>query len=324
MAKRSTEKPAQAIITAVLPELVPTQADGITLIDFFNGLVRFSQEAMALELRAKATLDAARALTVPTSKDEDEAIQTFIRRAAADEKQVDGHWVITKIVSAFHKRMTGARGRALTPLAEAKDIAQRLHNRYADAERRRVEEEAAANRKREEEAAAEARRKELEQLEAAALKAESSSPDLSERERAFVDAIVDGFEQATAATMAKYRNPHAQATRLMATPKIQKAIAAARAAKELRQQQEALAEKPLEVAETAPVESQIGAAGSDRTRYGAEVFDLAKWREGIRSGAIPIDTAVPHEPTLNDYGRKLREQIDRWPGVRHTKKTRTV
>lgn len=338
MAKRQVVDKAapaakQQAVVATLPEMVPTQQDGIRILDFFNGLVQFSQRAMALELRAKATLAEARALTAPTSKDEDEQIQIFIRRAAADEKEVDGHWTVTKIISAFHKRLTTARARATGPLEDAKNIAQKLHNNYAESERRRVEAEAAAERRRLEEEAANLRRKELEDLEASAIRREQDSPDISEREQRFVDLVVDALERdepiveadlaVRAARGAGYKDGR-HGLKLIVDKKIKAAVRMKREALALRRQQQAIAEKPLDVREVEVVEAQVGDAGSDRTKWGAEVFDIEKWRAGLKAGTIPLDTAIPSGPKMNEYGRALHENIDRWPGCRHTKNTRTV
>lgn len=332
MAKKAAgapTKPADEVkgVIATLPEMVPTQQDGIVLLDWFNGLIKWSQRVYALEQRAKQTALEAQALTEPKSKEEDEALQLFIRRASADTKEVESAWDITAVVSRFHKRLTGARSRTTNLLDTAKARAQRLHNDWNAAEKRRVDEENARRRREAEELARKTADDEAKKLEDAALERESAMEDLSDRERVFVERfansliVEEGAAAIEAAKVAGFKDGR-HGLALLQRPKIADAIKAAREAAALRVQAIQSRLQPLNV----QVEEEVAqvADKGDRTTWSADVFDVDAWRQGIKDGSIPLDTAVPHGPTMNNYARSLRENLNRWPGCRAVSKTTTV
>lgn len=321
-ANTSTADTKQTVL-ATLPEMVPTQQDGVALLDFFHGVAAFFNKAHGLEQRAKQTLLDARMLTPPQSAEDDEQIQLFIKRATADAKEVEGHWEVTAIISRFHKRLTGARSRATSPISEAKDIAQRLHNRYVDEARRKAAEEQERLRREMEQQAAAAKQRELDALEARALEVEAGSADLSEREQQFVYHFVGSRNPIESARRAGFKNPESRALKLLQSQKIIDAIHAREASHSIREQAKALEQAPT-VIDVPEVKAEVGTLGSDRTTHTAEVVDLEAWRAGILAGTIPIDTAIPSQPKLNEYARSLRTQINRFPGVRYKATTRTV
>lgn len=321
-------------------QLVRSESD--KLRTFFGGLTAFFKTATAIEKTAKEQLDRARQLKPPTDSASDEKIQLFIRESKDQIGVAETHWngpasslhALHRLITAARGRVTGkdSKGNPTGMLDQAAGIAQRLHNRYVEDEQRRVrEEQDRLNREAEERARVE-RERELARLEEDALKHEAAMPDLSERERLFVDYYTGPYQNASrAAQQAGFQNPDAQAARLLKTSKIVRAIEAKRKANTLRDQVAATRKMPLQV-ETERVQPNISRAAGvhDRTTHGAEVFDeqallvaaldpMTRTRLGI-----PADIVTINRSKVNEYGGSLKELIDKWPGVRHTKKTTTV
>lgn len=311
------------------PDLAVVETDGSVIAKFIEGIVHFFREARELEVKAVTTLSKARALKAPKSADDDSNIQTFIKQANADRKTVDAHWSICQTFSQVHRRLTSARARATDPLEEAARIAQRLHNDYAEEQRRIAAREQERLRQEAEEKARQDREREAQQLEAAALEREQASAELSEREQHFVRLVADNNQPpALAAFNAGFKNQEKAAARLMATPKIIDAIKATRDAIAIRQQAAATREKPLDV-RVETVKPAVGKAigGSfDRTTHSAEVLDQDAFIAAVISGkhGIPWDVLTVNQPKLNEYARSLQERINLWPGIRHNRNTKTV
>jgi hypothetical protein len=324
MAKR-TSKTAEIVETQTLsPEASLAVNEGGLITGFLSGLKGFLQgRALELEQRANLNLAAARAMKPPTNKHEDDAVQNFVRGAKFDLKQVTDEWEITSLVHRFQRRLVAHRQRAEEPNKEAIALATRLHTTYEEqALRKAREEEDRINRERER-AAREARERELEELDAKAVAAEASSPDLSDREQLFVSHYIRTGNAIDAARAAGYRDPAAQAQRLSGSEKVQKAVQAKRDAEVLRQQATAKREAPIEV-ERAEVKADVVTKGQ-RVTWSAELVDARLLVEAVLGGrhGIPADVLTVDTAKLNEYARSLQTAIDRWPGVR-AKKTTTI
>lgn len=328
MAKKAAAIKSKAITPEVIvdsQELQVTTTEGGLIESFVRGLSGFFTRATALETRAKQLLEEAKSWKQPTDGASDKALVEKVRTITAAKREIEDHWQITATVSRFHRRLTAARDRGVDVLEEASQLGTRLHNAYAEAERRRAREEEDRQRREAEERAKLDRERELARLEAAALEAEASSPDLSDREARFVDYYTGPYsEPARAAQHAGYKNPDQAAAKLLSQDKILQAIAAKRDALRLREQATAKRTAPVEV-ESVRVQADV--AKGDTSRWSGEVIDagaflaavldpLARTRLGIPADVVTIDTVK-----LNEYARALHEQLDRWPGVRAKKTT---
>lgn len=330
--KQAAAKPAasETLIGEVLgasPDELQTNEHGSAIREFLRGAAGFFTTARTMEQSAQATLVKARTLVLPTNGDEDAAIQIFIKRANTDRKAIEEHWSITSTISKFHKMLVAGRTRGTDPLEQAATIAQQLHNRYAEDERRRAAAEQDRLRREAEERAKAERDRELAEAERKALEAEASSPALSTREETFVLQVVAGRDPITAARIAGYKDPSTQGPRLMTYSKVLDAIAAKRQAAEVRQQAEAIRNQPLNI-EPEKVRPDIrrGGGAIDRTTHSGEVIDEAAFIAAVIAGkhGIPWDVLTVNETKLNEYARSLQERLNLWPGVRHNKKTKTI
>lgn len=347
MAKRQTAAPPPVpdveVLDPVSPEqqLVTTEGGKLRTFLSLGEITRFFKRAGEIERAAKERLDIARQLKPPTDAPSDEKIQLFIKAVKDDITIAEEHWGIAAVLHHLHRAITAARSRTTGKdskgnptgmLDQAAGLAQALHNRYVEDERRRAQEEQARLNREAEQRAQEQRERELAELEAAALKAEAASPELSERERLFVDYFTGPYQNASrAAQQAGFKDPDTQSARLLKSPKVVKAIEAKRAANTIRTQAAAKREMPVQY-ETTTVQPNISrAAGAhDRTTHGAEVTDeqallVAALDPMMRTRlGIPADIVMINRSKVNEYGSSLKELIEKWPGVRHTKKTTTV
>jgi phage terminase small subunit len=307
------------------PEVQLVKREGTEILSFVGRLTAFLTTARELETRAVATLTIARDLVTPKTQEQDAAVKDFVRIANADRKQVEDHWGITAVFSRFHKRLTAARARATDPLEEAVRIGTEKHTDFVRAEQRRVQEEADRKQREEELRAKKQRDDEIAKIEADALALEEASVGLSGREQRFVDAYLENGGQAQrAATLAGYKDPLAQASRLIASDKVRAAILARQRAEDLRQQVDAIQALPLETKDI-EVESHADTAG-DRGTKSAELVDEAALIAAIIEGklGIPSDILTVKQTKLNEYARSLGPIINRWPGVRYKVKTTIV
>lgn len=322
------------------PDQQLVSTDGDKLREFLGGLSRFFARAGEIERSAKERLDVARQFKAPTDAASDEKIQVALRETKAEIAVAEEHWTITAVVFNLHRRLTSARGRTtgkdskgvpIGMLDQAVAILQNHHNRYTeDAKRKAREEEDRLNREAEERARAD-RERELARLEEEAVKAETQRQDLSERETTFAKLVAGGGNSSDAARTAGYKDPDAQAARLLKTPKIVEAIAQLRTAANLRKQATATRAMPVEVEKVEVRPDITKAAGSyDLTTWSAEVFDedaLVAAMLDPRTRAtlgIPSDIVTVKPTKLNEYAGSLQELINKWPGVRAVKKTTTV
>lgn len=347
MAKKQAAKqaaPAETLEPQIVegenPDHALVQTDGAQIFQFLRNMAAFFRTAREMEMDAKAKLVAAKELKPPKNADEDSKIQTFIKARAAEKKVAEDHWSISAVFFSVNRKLTAARSKTTVPLDEAARIAQTLHNDYADAERRRIAREQEERRREDERKAQEERDRELAALEEERLKLEAESPELSEREAAAVDFyVLDIYRMSSqgnmveAARRANFKNPDRQAAILLASPKVQAAIEAKRQAELLRKQAASRAAAPLDVRTTPAPRPDIGkaAGGSfDRTTHGAEVLDEEALLMAVLDPVqrtklgIPLDVLQINRSKVNEHGKELQERINLWPGVRHTKKTKTI
>lgn len=302
---------------------------GLVLVEFLKApaVVAFFTQARTLETKALARLSQAKALKAPTSAGEDETIQVFIKSANAEKKTVMEHWTIASKVHQLHKRLVARRSKSETALEEAANLAQTLHNRYVEEARRKAAQEQDRLRREAELRAQADRQRELDELEAAAVKAEGASEDLSEREQAFVQAFYSTGNGLASAQRAGFKDPAKAASRLLSATKIQRALAGLQAAAAARQQAAAVQEQPLDVQVETVTADVVKASGAvDRTTYKMEITDPVALREAAFAGTygIPHDMLAADPVKGNEYARSMREIINRWPGCRLVKSTKTV
>lgn len=302
---------------------------GAAITTFLKGMARFFTDAKEIEDAAKATLTRARALTLPRTGEEDDTLQQFARNVTSEKRGAEAHWKITATVAGFHKRLTGRRAIATGALDEASKIANELHNRYVDQERRRAAEAQEKIRREAEEKAREDRARELAAAEAEAVKREEASPDLSDREEAFVNLYCTGAPSMRGnaqrcAQAAGYKDPLKTAVRLTSLGKIQKAIQAREQAAAIREQAAARLAEPLEV-DVPTIEADVTTKGN-RSTPSAEILDEQALIAAVIAGkhGIPSDILTVKPARLNDYARSLGNRIELWPGVRFKSTTRIV
>lgn len=335
MAKRAAASKAAAVTPGQVLDLVPERDEDLELVEqtgsairlFIGGLAEFFTRAKTLETRAIATLEESKALTIPTTAEEDERLQRFVKRTTAEKKEVEEHWSITAKVSAFHKRLTARRAKATDALEAANLKGNTLHNNYVAAERRRAAEEQERLRRQAEENARLERERELAAAEAEAVKREEASADLSAREQIYVGLILAGANAQAAATRAGFKEPLKAAARLSSSRKIQAAVQAGREAKMIREQAAARAADPIEYEVDEVKPNVVQAAGAfDRSTHSAELLDEQALVAAILEGklGIPTDLLRIDPARLNGYARDLQVLINKWPGVRYKKTTRVV
>lgn len=293
---------------------------------FVGGLQGFVSRARDLELRAAQTLEQASRLKPPANSTEDEAIQSFIRTANSERKEVEEHWTVTSAIHQFHRRMTAQRDKPVKALERAAAIGQQLHNTYVEAERRRAQEEEDRIRRQKEEEARQQRERELAQAEEEAIRREAAMPTLSEREQIFVDLVVAGVVASQAAHRAGFKDT-TRGVRMLEMPKIAAAIKAKQDAAAIRKQAEAKRQQPLAVEHTEVKPDITRASGAvDRTTHSAELLNEAALISACIAGGhgIPHDILRVDPAKLNEYARSLQERINLWPGVRYKRNTKTV
>lgn len=328
---RPSVPPAALIVLEAEPvsqeELTFQEEVGGAIHRFVGNFLTFLREAKLLERQAQTSLTLAKTFVLPTSAQEDEQLQIYIRNNNAEKKRGEEHCRITSVVSQFHKRLVAVRTRITAPREEGSDIANRLHNAYVAKERQRVQDEQDRVRRDAEAQAQRDRQVELARLEAEAQAREESSETLSAREQLFVDGYLSGGDAQRAAGLAGFKDPYKQAVRLLATPKILAAIRAKQEAVAIRQQAAAVKEMPLDVI-VPDVQANItkAAGAQDRTTRSCEIVDAEAFVKAAVSGTfgIPLDCLMPNPVKLNEMARSLRAEINRWPGVRLNETTKVV
>ena len=326
-------------------QLVSSNLEPLTT--FISGLMTFFRTAGQLEAAARDRLTDVQkfegdlkvaGVTIPRDADEDAQAQVMIRASKLGRQKTDTFWSITSVLSKLHKATVAGRERAGSLDDEAAAIAQRLHNGYTDAETRRARLEEDRIRQERERVAREDRAREQQQAEEAALRAEMNAPSCSEREMQFVNFVTldiySGSSQGNperSAERAGYKDPMTAGPKLMASAKIQSAIAAKQDAENIRRQAQAKREMPLDVqVEKVRPNIQRAAGSHDRVTWSADVFDadafmaaLLDPRQRMQLG-IPADCATFNQVKLNEVARSIHEKMDVFPGVRAKKTTSTV
>lgn len=330
MAKKVSESvvKAAAATLAASEDQQLVEAAGIAIRNFLLAVPAFFTTAQSLERRAKESQAAAKLLSVPSTVSEDEDIQRFIKATTADRKEVESHWGITATISGFHRRMTAARSRATDALEEANNTANKLHNTYVETEKRRAAAEQERIRREAEDLARRQREEELARMEAEAVKREEASPNLSERERVFVENFHLRGDGIRAAQAAGFKDAAKTAARLLTLPKVMEAIRLKREAVAIREQATARKAEPVEV-EVPTIRPNLAKApggGSGRTTWSGELLDFDALMEAFLSGkhGIPRDVFMVNPVKLNEYARSLQSRLDLWPGVRAKKSTKVV
>lgn len=324
MAKKSQALAPPASVEIESPEAQLVQIDGDAITRWVQGARAFFKQATELELGAKSFLIQMEGVKLPTNGDQDAQLQDLIRIGKSGRKEIEAHWTIAGILDKLHKRAVQGRKRGTDAYDLAEKIGNDLHLGYKQAEQRRVDAENDRRRRETEEEARRKREDDLRVLEEQALKAEASSPGLSDRERTFVDLIASGRPMLDAAKRAGYKDPGVMGPRLLSTAKIKQAIQARQDAAAARQQAEAVREAPVQI-EPVLVRPDIQKWG-DRTTWSAEVLDERAFVQAVMSGSfgIPLDCLSVNQVKLNEYARSLRENLDRWPGVRAKMTTKVL
>lgn len=300
--------------------------DGSVLSTFLRNVAQFMETASGLERKAAGLEERAAALVMPTNAAQDETLQRFVQEARGVSKEITGHWVVASVFHRMHKRIVALRERGVVKADRAGDVAQRLHNGYADRERQRVAEENARRQREAEAEAARQRDEEAAEAERQATAREDALGELSDRERHFVQLFAFGLNTGqTAAKAAGFKDPAVAASRLLGRPKIVDAIKAAQEAQALRKQAEGRRTAPLQVS-VEEVRAELGGVGSDRTSWRGEVLDEAAFVAAVVEGklGIPVDVLTVNQKKLTEYARNARPAMARWPGVRAVKSTTTV
>lgn len=329
MAKKKAATPSRgqalAPIEVLPPEVALVRSEGDAIGAWVGNIRQFFQDAQGLEMHAKSTLLRFESLRPPTSGDEDVQLQALIRTATADKKALEAHWAIALVFHKLHSFLTSCRKRGTDSFDQAISIGNRHHNAFADEARRKARAEEDRLRREAEERAMRDREEDLRKLEAAALKAEAASPDLSERENVFVGEYLTTHNAPYAARRAGYKDPDATALRLMNTAKVKQAIEARTTALAHREQAQAVRESPVEVVHQ-EVRPDVSTSG-DRTTRSADIYDVKAYVKAIATrehGVMPEDALLPNQPFANDLARALGENINRIPGVRLKKVTKVI
>ena len=320
-------KSSKAVAKVHTPEVMEPENPEVALVRTeVSGLSTWAQNALAffhraneLELSAKALLSRVEGLTVPSDSGQDRQITDIVRLANAGKKDIEQHWTITSVLDRLHKRAVQGRKRGTDAYDRAAQIGTNLHNQFTEAEKRRAREEEDRIRREREEEARQKRQRELDQLEAEAIKAESSSPDLSEREKNFLDYYKTTHNAPQAARMAGYKNHDSVALQLLGRDKIKRAIEAAETAAKAREQAAAIKESPVEVVDVT-VRPDIN--GGDVTTWAGRILDENAVIDAFLQGKAPRSLISVNPVAVNVLARQLHENLDRIPGLQHVKTTR--
>lgn len=322
MAKAEMKAPEVVADSAALSEAITMSGE---LSAFAAGVRAWFARAQALQASAAETLAHAKAFRDPINLEEDEQIRGFARACKVEIERNKAHFVgISGALHRGHKWAVGQSALAVSPLEQAKQIADAGHQRYEEAERRRAREEAERLRLAEEARIRAEREQEAQAAEQRALELEQTSEALSAREQQYVALRVVGNSPEASARAAGYKNPSQAAVRLSESQKIIDAIRTGEQVKALRAQAQAAASAPILVPEV-EIKAQV-AEGSSRTTWSAEVYDLDAFIVAVvnRAHGIPLVVLEPNQKVLNEYARSLKENLSRWPGVRAVKKVTTI
>ena len=291
--------------------------------NFQVSLAPFPEEAAALAFKEDATTFLVKGIT---SAERHQTALQLLRDGKRLRRSIDEHWMKVKRWLEDRKKDIGTI--AAMDLQVVEPGLNRLNVvilAYEEAEKARVALAQAIERQRQEEEAQRKRAAELAQMEKDALAAEQQSEQLSDRERAFAQAVYQGISPEMAAKRAGYKDPQAHAARLLNTPKIAATIEGMQQAKALRDQAAAVKEKPIEIREP-EVQANLGKVAWVRTQtsWTAECFDFDLFIDKFVAGEVDRQTfrtlVMPNAVAGNEMARALHENLDRIPGWRHVKK----
>jgi len=297
MSKRPAAPPATPTVRTVQFEVAPSPdaREGLTL----------AQQATALKITNRET--------------HADALE-FARGLKQLKRKIEDHWSrITRTVDDLKRNLLTLKREDLDPVERALEIVtsaevafrnerDRLERIEQDRLRREAEEKAAAERQRQAEAA-----------ERAALDAEANSPTLSAREQAFVEAFLyqdpastgEAVRAGRAAARAGYKDPEKTGARLLATSKIQQAIAARKEALAIREQARAAASAPAPVTVPKVQTEKAKVVGvRSTTYYSAQVDDLDKLIDAVLAGTVDRKALKADDVWLNGQARQLRESFE--------------
>ena len=327
MAKTNGAKKTKPIDAEVLPaEVALVEQDHGLVRPYFGNVIDWWRTNKAMIVAAKERLQHARTLHQPATEEDDLLLQESLLEDKRTLKLAEDH--AEPFASAFyrmHRMVTQARAEATTPLKQAADLKQQLHNGYTAEQRRLAREmEERAIRKAEEEAR-ERQRQELAELERRAVEREEASADLSEREKKFVEAMLKTNNAVQSAVLAGFKDGLKSGARLMSLGKVTSAIHAARDAAAIRAQALAVASEPVIPIRTDVVRTNVSRASGarERTTWSAEIFDREALHRAALAGEVPPDILCIDEARVRKYAEDLHELLDSWPGVRSKKNVTT-
>lgn len=314
---RRTLKPEEAELVEVAGEAIKS---------FFKRATAFFIKADDFELRAKETLARMKARPAPTTEAEDADLQVEVRRSNADMREIEAHYEITAQITRLRNQITGKRKIAIDALTDASKIGNAQHNVFVQTAARVAAVEQEMLRAKAEREAIAVRTAELAKLEADALAQEAALEGLSDREHAFVVAVLEGHAPHAAAERAGFKDAVKRGGVLVSTPKIIQAIEAARAAEATRRQAAAVRALPVDPVYVPVVAPAVTKATGSRTYKGAKCLDVDAFRTAFMAGkhGIPADIWVVDEAKLNGYGKSLGDLVNLWPGCQATSDTKIV
>lgn len=242
------------------------------------------------------------------------------------KRTIEAHYTnIKRPIDAVKKTVLDMERKDLSALEDAIAMASAVIVKYVEGENRRRREEEDRQRRANEEQARQDREADQARREQEALDLEAQSPKLSAREQSFLTAYLLSNSAVKACRHANYADcSPAAAEQILNKPKIQDAIASARAAAEIRDQAAAVKAQPLAV-EAPRVESNLGRAAGTRmvTTYSCEPeVDVEKLFQAAILNPDLRRAFAPNTVYLNQQARALRESFESvFPGCRLHKST---
>lgn len=326
MAKEPKKAPdaASQVVAAQIDAYMEVGPETTTVAGFLQNIGPFFLKARELEQEAVALRTESRGWLLPTTPEEDEVLVANIRRSNDVRKRIADHWAARNVFHALHKKLVAAFSRADSPAEAAQKDGNDLHNRFVANQReaaRKIEEQ----RRREEYEREQTRlREEADRLEQEAIAREAAQQDLSEREQSFVRLVADlGDAHALqAASAAGYKDPSTMAPRLLTYQKVRAAITAAREAKTLRAQAEAVKAAPVAINDVTVRPEITTSAGVTTSRV--EVVDEEAFIAAVVSGKYGVPTSVLtyKQSQVSDLGKTMGVLVERIPGLRLVKNTK--
>ncbi|MDH4290348.1 MAG: terminase small subunit [Aquincola sp.] len=285
------------------------------------------QESSARSIDILPSPDATQALTLKQQATQLAVIDRSSHESALEmiaggkklKRAIEEHWSrIKRSVDDLKRNILALERRDVAPVEEMIATLTQRALAYSNAERERVRLEEEALRQEAEAKARQAREDELAHVGLLLERLEAESDECSPRERDFVRAFLMTRDATKAAEQVGYKDPEGRGARLLQTPKISKAIAAAESAAEIRRQASAVAAQPLDIV-VEKVEKQTGYVPgvSERKTYSCEVIDPAKFILAYLAGDIPTDAMVPNQTWLNKQAGQLQGKFEQaYPGCR--------